>query len=729
VKARQLGEPTDDAEAELAKEGAGARKKLRKTGARDQIADAPWLANGPDSIWNLAGKLTRVPSSIWKLTIPTDAAASTHVQAPGTPAKTFLIGEDSIQPIQLIPGKRTNVDHIVTPRKPALKRAHERFAQAERTTEGPAEEKCARRRKSARKSLRKSTRNSIIEPMMNESTEISKEREDGNKSVIRTTLVNPVIEAIRESTPRKNLRRSTRSSRSSIAPLKDSQEGTGDELGGFTTSQKSAETTEVAAALDASGVENNNHMTNESDQAGAMVTTIPDISSESPGANAQDLKGSAEFADVKDEGSEQMEGTTSEDDHVGQIILEDEMLASPPGDITKGELSPMENERVASLDVPSPTAHTDPEEESAEKNEVLGDLTEVSIVQASVPEQPSTAVKTAAEQDTEMEDFGPVIDGNEAMSPINDTNFDVAEASPSSTEDSIEDADQSSKTVLGKSEDHEDATNNSATSNYHNDDTDMLLNFLTRVKADKAAKAQKSSPKPRRKRSLPHSPLRLPLGDMDTNLSPSPKKPTDAPDFDAIILPESPSKSKRTKGSSPVKTLDEDTLDLNKPIRRSGRTRLPVKKDTVVPGGPSFIPVRRLGQDVDTTVTLKRTADKELAALTRVNTRKNKGGAVSALEVLAKKEAEKEDPVMRQKMLKEAFDEKAEKAARKNKKGRNVAWAAELARFQSIEEKEPEKELLEEKKKPVRVGVRSKIALGMAMNGTPAPKRRGRAKA
>ena len=109
-----------------------------------------------------------------------------------------------------------------------------------------------------------------------------------------------------------------------------------------------------------------------------------------------------------------------------------------------------------------------------------------------------------------------------------------------------------------------------------------------------------------------------------------------------------------------------------KPTRRSGRTKLPVVKTPL--GAPSHIPVRRLGQDGDTTVTLKRTAEKELAALTRVNTRKNKGGSQSVLEVLTKKAEEKEDPVLRQRLLKEVFDEKAQKG-KKEKKAKTVVWA------------------------------------------------------
>jgi 6-phosphofructokinase len=102
--------------------------------------------------------------------------------------------------------------------------------------------------------------------------------------------------------------------------------------------------------------------------------------------------------------------------------------------------------------------------------------------------------------------------------------------------------------------------------------------------------------------------------------------------------------------------------------------------------------------------------------------------------VLAKQAEEKEDPASRQRALKEVFDEKAQKQKR-GKKRKTVVWAEELAQFQTEEGKavelgrEREKEKAaptEEKKNAVKVGVRSKMTLGMAVNGTPAPKRKMR---
>jgi hypothetical protein len=276
----------------------------------------------------------------------------------------------------------------------------------------------------------------------------------------------------------------------------------------------------------------------------------------------------------------------------------------------------------------------------------------------------------------------------------------------------------------------------SVTSSYDHDDADMLRNFLTKVKANKAAKKS-----PRRKKSLPHSPLRLPLGALDSNLSPSPPGNEADPE---PAEPSSPTRSKKVGSSTPIISAAD-----SKSIRRSARTRLPVKEP---PAGPSFIPVRRLGQDLapaDTTITLKRNEEKELAALTRVNTRKNKGTALSARELLAKQADQKDDPILRQKSLKEAFEEKKAKGSGgksvSEKTGREkkvVMWAEELVHFQIVDGKKgvlgaeqdlKESVAVEETKAitapAVKVGVRSRgvaaaAASAGARGGTAAPKRR-----
>jgi hypothetical protein len=278
---------------------------------------------------------------------------------------------------------------------------------------------------------------------------------------------------------------------------------------------------------------------------------------------------------------------------------------------------------------------------------------------------------------------------------------------------------------------------------YDNDDTIMLRSFLTRVQASKAKRAS-----PKRKRSLPHSPLQIPLWEIDNNLSPTPVK---ASKEEADRMASSP--TKRSKRLNPDLARTDETPEPAS-CRRSGRTRLPVKSGAPPPGVPSFIPVRRLGQDADATAMLKggRSQEKELAALTRVNTRKNKAGALSALEVLARKGEEREDPVLRQRLLKEVFEEKEKgKGMKKGRGKKSVIWAEDLARVREFDERkivgkgkvgkkekaenenENDEESEKKKEKPthkLKVGTashrtrESKIALGMGVNGTPAPKRR-----
>lgn len=272
------------------------------------------------------------------------------------------------------------------------------------------------------------------------------------------------------------------------------------------------------------------------------------------------------------------------------------------------------------------------------------------------------------------------------------------------------------------------------------DDTDLLRNFLTRVKAGKAAKASTSIPK--RKRSLPHSPIQLPLGTAPAVSSPSSPKANDDNERDELdlSLPQpSPNKRRKTKQTTPD---EEDTLTLQpRTTRRSGRTRLPVKSAPLA--APSFIPLRRQGGD--STVKLQRNVEKELATLTKFNTNNNKAGALLPPIFLSRIAVEKEDPAAKHKALQEKFDEKIV-AKGKNRKGRNVVWAEELAVFQTVKtevetqvepesilhpvKEEREKKVVEtklapaksEEKKAVKVGVRSKMSLGMAMNGTPGPK-------
>ncbi|KAF7961223.1 hypothetical protein EAE96_000889 [Botrytis aclada] len=219
------------------------------------------------------------------------------------------------------------------------------------------------------------------------------------------------------------------------------------------------------------------------------------------------------------------------------------------------------------------------------------------------------------------------------------------------------------------------------TSSFENDDTDILRQFLTRVKADKAAKA--AAPAPKKRRSLPHSPLRIPLGDiMNAEASSPVQAPRD--DFD-LSVPEATSPSRKSRATTPPSTEEVDAEARS--IRRSGRTRPPVLKIPLP--APSSIPVRRLGGQDDTNITLKQSVEKELAALTRVNTRKNKAGAVFPEVLLARKADAKENPAKRQKELKEMFEEKLRREKKaQGKPKKSVVWAEEIAQYQTLERKE-----------------------------------------
>lgn len=359
--------------------------------------------------------------------------------------------------------------------------------------------------------------------------------------------------------------------------------------------------------------------------------------------------------------------------------------------------APSEHEGIVTSPIPTDTASEERETADIELNDASDDPEPVDAAPAS-PASP-----------------------NEPAQPVFEHTEDASHSdSPSSESSESADSHESA----------ESASSNPPTVDYDHDDTDMLRSFLTRVQASKASKSS-----PKRKRS-PHSPLRIPLGDMDSNLSPSPVKSASKEPVD----PTSSSPVKRSKRLNSQPPADEPTEPQS--CRRSGRTRLPVK--SAAPGAPSFIPMRRLGGE-DTTLTLGgKNEGKELAALTRVNTRKNKAGALGAMELLAKKAEEKDDPVLRQRLLKEVFDEK-EKKGKGGKVKKGVVWAEELTCVREFDEKKiisksiagPKgkktktvvvEEDKEEKATRVRVGMassrESKIALGMGVNGTPAPKRR-----
>lgn len=625
--------------------------------------------------------------------------------------------------LQFIPRKRTNTDHVITPKKPLRQTTLDYKEEAPSVTEHPngIVAKTTRPRRSLRKSIIASISDDASEP------KTSKAQSKLSSSAEHVLSIedpasggkDPEASVGEYTSKRRVLRRSTITKRRSIARMEQPSD----------IEHVGLQSTELSPQ----------------DATKSIVSTASSTSSGEPvisnGPDELPLSGNTNICEtgvgltLPSEGAIGYEKSPGMPAHVLKSTTDSQVLDTI--DIKRPEVSTACREDVEQI------YSARMEENISNSMESMYDQTadilesQNSSLELQDPPNSKAEETFVASQDTSN------ADGVVAMVDGGSLAGDVASPVPIESTSSLDPGDSVPRTVSNVSSEtpaeldiHQDIQNVEAldapessnlAASYDHDDTDMLRNFLTRVKANKAAKNP-----PKRKRSLPHSPLRIPLGDLDNNASPSPLQLQKVNELDVA----QPSPSKRKKKPSPLAQCENEPEP-----RRSGRTRPSAKE---LPGAPSFIPVRRLGQEIDTTVTLKRNEEKELAALTRVNTRKNKGNALTALEVLTKKSEEKEDPVMRQRLLKEVFDEKMEKGRQdKEKKGRekkSVTWAEELAQFQTLikgkpgeetDDKEKEKVVVVqggEDKKPgaVRVGVRSKAALGMALNGTPAPKRKMR---
>lgn len=671
------GTKQDDAAfLELQSEGKGARKKQKVRAAKENIGNPRWKTEFPN------------PESLVNDHSIAEAKSGEDGQGTG--------GEGDA--LRVIPRKRTNTDHVITPRKP-LRQTYLN-SQAEtllgKSPKSPAE-KPERRRKSMRKSIRKSTNVNPSELVLNTPTK-------------RATFN---FEAAEESnTPMVAAKVPLEMVGTSVA----TQMEAGDT--GHETVQRDGNTETASAA--------NVTQTPKGGKRKSILwnTSTTAISQESPVT----FKPSASIVELKALTEVTLASSLTEQ-QVQDVELVAQLAEQADTQKSRGTL-PSADTAPGLPDSPSeqPTLNTDAEQIQTPESDTLESPTAPSTV---YPAE-ETCKDTVPRSTEQVVEFGsPQQPPNTVVSPARSPVDSVVTQSPTHVEDSPEE-DTSSPTVtheqaeellqsptvdLATSKLVETISENAPSAGY-DDDTDMLRNFLTRVKADKAAKTETG--KQKRKRSLPHSPLGLPLGVMDTNISPSPQKISGVlgDEFD-VGLPSSPTKRRKRDGG----VVDKDEATEPKEIRRSGRTRLPVLK--APPGAPSLIPVRRLGQDRDTTITLRRNKEKEVVALTRVNTRKNKGTALSPAEVLALRAEEKTDPALRQRYLKEAFEEKNKGKKSKTSK-KNVAWAEELAQFQNTAEEKAESKSGGDKKGAVRAGARNKIALGKPVNGTPAPKRRTR---
>jgi hypothetical protein len=826
----------DAAQKELEKEGKGSRKRMRFRGVKENIRDATWK----EDLLEKSGASDDVLDN--GATEPTDKESSTTVPLNDTDADA----------LQFVPRKRTNANHVITPRKPLRQATLNGLAQTQLFTKSPhVSPQKPRRRKSMRKSIRKSVAGDIpdrptmiIEEKSTNSisvTEVVRPEIDNKDASVSSALAAPE-EPVSESTlndklnqlfdltdddiPKvkehvsKDLLGCTLNSIEGVAkaPLNDIEDlleekicqsqslelpdkenkeraniGEGQPSIGrqaldtpsaiLESIERDPDTVRLAktnttpkrkrGASQRRGTRRSTRTTRASSvraEEHAASEVQANVQTELPSDSAEQFEQDSVRQSTEDnvqvtpsEPAEQAENTQWRETpetgalpeqystirEAGESMQDTVTVTSDEADLENFDISAQLDSQLSAIDHDHHIAHDDFElpPVSASTKSVFSDSSPRKAtpeVVSGVKKGSNSHIGDSSDEDSSsvrLSTTGDELNPQSCLPPNSEElNVEVLEnLEPISVPADSEDLANNNGTTSPPDEDLPGSSTPDPTTSklvetisekapsvsYDHDDTDMLRNFLTRVKANKAAKA--GTHIPRRKRSLPHSPLRLPLGDT-TNISPSPQEMKD--EFD--VGPPGPSPSKHQKHSDPVLLDEDDTITERKPTRRSGRTRLPVVKTPI--GAPSHIPVRRLGgQDGDTTVTLKRNEEKELAALTRVNTRKNKGSSQTVSEVLAKKAEERDDPILRQRLLKEVFNEKAQKGKKERRK--TVVWAEELTQYQTMEgrkldgEKGKEKEMekvapAEEKKSAVKVGVRSKIALGMAVNGTPAPKRK-----
>lgn len=221
------------------------------------------------------------------------------------------------------------------------------------------------------------------------------------------------------------------------------------------------------------------------------------------------------------------------------------------------------------------------------------------------------------------------------------------------------------------------------------DDTNMLIDFLSRAQARKLTQPSNipmSAPKPL---ASPRRTPRKALAELDSN-SPSTQRHSDI-----VNRPGTP------PGKGKLGGIDFDNVEEGAPeptsCRRSTRTRSTAPPKTT-PSAPSFIPVRRA--DGTDPVVLQKSAAQELTIVTRANTRRNKGQAKIPSLTLQNRPTE-------------GLELTAVKHG--NKDAKSVGWDEKLVYFQNV----TESTVVQEEKRP---RVRRLRGLG-AVNGTPAPKK------
>lgn len=264
--------------------------------------------------------------------------------------------------------------------------------------------------------------------------------------------------------------------------------------------------------------------------------------------------------------------------------------------------------------------------------------------------------------------------------------------------------------------DRQDSERRTRSGGRFSDDTNMLKDFLNRAQAKKAARsAETLAPDlPHHERASGRSPRKV-LGQLEHN-SPSPAK--------AHTLLHRPSLS---PGKQATKLDKADPIAEQIPLcRRSTRTRLPAPPK-VVPGAPSFIPVRR-PDGTDPVVVPPRLTTSELANVTRANTKRNKGQS-------------KFPRAMLKNLAREASAEMAVASTqRATRSGKSVDWNDEMTCYtngvvQTVAMVENmEKVTIVQRLKEVAVARRTPTAAkkggeeGIFLNGTRAPRRQRKAR-
>lgn len=709
---------------ELQSEGTGARKRRKVWAVKESIKDAPWKSG-----------LSNAESP---------HHGENNVEASGEDIAVIGGRDDSKDDaLRSIPRKRTNTDHIIIPRKPLRQthlNSHTKTLQmgvGEDVVDKPA------KRKSMRKSARKSTDTKLVERADSTSSQGLASTLETYTETIETDVA---TQEMPETAPEITFIHQT--SAADSENVDENGKNANEALTVKDTKVKRGRMRAISPRYSGRSTRNSLRVSSMSGDAAARdKSTVEEVESQlvshdsSPDHLSASISGEilAQTAnDVSITGAEKVQdkvqpgaveeaiqpGTPIADDHEPSISHPEQRMqfitpqadsielplvdsASTIEEISVQQSHNAELEQVQITepydaevhDIASPIAFMDEEASEDQQSELAGHVEKPFCQEVAVDNLPISSPGNATVQTLHPpaeDQFQELFDDLEhhtrpdAEDPFTPEAINGTEESPPGDHSPSPELPQIKSTEV-------------PSGNYQDDDTDMLRKFLNRVKADKAAKADSATSQ--RKRSLPHSPLKIPLGDVGANSSPPP--PETGGEFDINLAP---SPTKRRKCNKPT-IASEDGAE-PKTIRRSGRARLPVTKTP--PATPSLIPLRRMGQDGDATVTLRRNEEKELVALTRVNTRKNKGKAMLPCDVLTLKAEEKRDPVLKQRLLKEMFEDK--KRAKQSEKRKKVAWAKELTQFQS-EKGDVDSEKVdigsgsEGKRKGVRVGTPKSITV------------------